>query len=568
MPNDRTNSELFKEPSRKKNIDKQLKTEMVKEPIDLDKINTLIDAGADINSVSNHGISLLMVVIAANNNTLFDKLMAKGVNVNPVDNNGFNALITASVVGNEYMVRELLNAGANPLHKNQVRHRMPPVPSLLASEWANSKNNTNIVNILRTAEQAVLNQNYSRHSLLPPIPVQPRPDAKAATQTFNFTSPAPSILQNPQQAVPSTSLNSIIPPFQKPTVSASSPTSPAPNAQNPQSAPQTNPEIDLSLAIKLNKDLNEIKGIIQRGSINITKLNSMSQSYLVEAVQHNRLDVVSYIIGKRVDLDQEHNVYLPGRPAIPLPNQPKITALIEAARRIETAQDLGELKTTCAIINTLIDHGANIYKKDSTNKNMLDYLLPNVVAHPHKIFLIEQLQRKIPKLSTLHQEKVTLKTESEVELSLLEDFNKTMILFMDKINQLKNRNNEQKQDSNTYRSLQEAVITANTLYEQLNHEKSCFIKEINPQSYELFDKNCKEHINTARTVLDKHRGWSEFLVNLVIGVTTLGVGLLIKGAVNLANNKNFLDVHQTDSSKKLNEIEESIQNANPRPGAK
>ncbi|KTD51030.1 ankyrin repeat domain-containing protein [Legionella quateirensis] len=613
MPNDPSNSDLFKSRSSNQPIvtiqatlDKELRTEMIKEPPDMNIINRLIDAGANINCVSNHGISLLMVVIAANNNALFDKLMAKGVNVNPVDNKGFNALIAAAAIGNEHMVKELLNAGADPLHKNQAQLRMPPIQSLSPSEWASSRKHTHIVGILKTAEtaaleknepnhsllpqglvqpksvaktaaQAALDKNEPRHSLLPQGLVQPKPVAKTAAQAaLDKNEPRHSLL--PQglvqpKPVATTSEHPLNKGSQqvenslKDVVSNVSPNV-SPTNQTPitRSTPQINPELELSLAIMLNKDLNEIKRIIQQGSVDVKKLNSKVQSYLVEAVQHNRLDVVNYLLGKRVNLEQEHNVYLPGRPAIPLPNQPKTTALIEAARLIGTTKHLDELKTACTIINTLIDHGANIYKQDTTNKNMMDYLLPIVESHPHKTFLIEHLQQKIPKLSTLHQEKVTLKAETALESPLLEEFNNKMNLFMDKINDLISRRDKLKPDSKDYTLLKEALNSANTLYYKLNKEKDTYLKQITPESYEHFEKNCKEHINTARTVLDKHRGWSEFLVNLAIGITTLGVGLLIKGAVNLANNKSFLAVHQTDSSKKLDDIENSIQNANPRPG--
>ncbi|WP_133141055.1 ankyrin repeat domain-containing protein [Legionella quateirensis] len=584
MPNDPSNSDLFKSRSSNQPIvtiqatlDKELRTEMIKEPPDMNIINRLIDAGANINCVSNHGISLLMVVIAANNNALFDKLMAKGVNVNPVDNKGFNALIAAAAIGNEHMVKELLNAGADPLHKNQAQLRMPPIQSLSPSEWASSRKHTHIVGILKTAETAALEKNEPNHSLLPQGLVQPKSVAKTAAQAaLDKNEPRHSLL--PQglvqpKPVATTSEHPLNKGSQqvenslKDVVSNVSPNV-SPTNQTPitRSTPQINPELELSLAIMLNKDLNEIKRIIQQGSVDVKKLNSKVQSYLVEAVQHNRLDVVNYLLGKRVNLEQEHNVYLPGRPAIPLPNQPKTTALIEAARLIGTTKHLDELKTACTIINTLIDHGANIYKQDTTNKNMMDYLLPIVESHPHKTFLIEHLQQKIPKLSTLHQEKVTLKAETALESPLLEEFNNKMNLFMDKINDLISRRDKLKPDSKDYTLLKEALNSANTLYYKLNKEKDTYLKQITPESYEHFEKNCKEHINTARTVLDKHRGWSEFLVNLAIGITTLGVGLLIKGAVNLANNKSFLAVHQTDSSKKLDDIENSIQNANPRPG--
>lgn len=78
-----------------------------------------------------------------------------------------------------------------------------------------------------------------------------------------------------------------------------------------------------------------------------------------------------------------------------------------------------------------------------------------------------------------------------------------------------------------------------------------------------FNKTCTEAINQGRPVLDKHRGWSEFLINLAIGLPTVGIGLLIKGVINVAQNKSFFFVHKTISSEIVDNLKESI---NQTPG--
>lgn len=75
---------------------------------------------------------------------------------------------------------------------------------------------------------------------------------------------------------------------------------------------------------------------------------------------------------------------------------------------------------------------------------------------------------------------------------------------------------------------------------------------------QTFNKTCTDVINQERPQLQKHRGWSEFLINLAIAIPTAGIGLLVKGAINLAQNRSFFFVHKTESSKIVDEIQDKL----------
>ncbi|KTD37407.1 hypothetical protein Lmor_0599 [Legionella moravica] len=75
---------------------------------------------------------------------------------------------------------------------------------------------------------------------------------------------------------------------------------------------------------------------------------------------------------------------------------------------------------------------------------------------------------------------------------------------------------------------------------------------------QTFNKTCTDVINQERPQLEKHRGWSEILINLAIAISTAGIGLLVKGAINLANDNSFFHVHKTKSSKIVDEIQDKL----------
>ncbi|CAM2742766.1 Dot/Icm T4SS effector Wip [Legionella worsleiensis] len=80
------------------------------------------------------------------------------------------------------------------------------------------------------------------------------------------------------------------------------------------------------------------------------------------------------------------------------------------------------------------------------------------------------------------------------------------------------------------------------------------------EDHDQFNKSCTAAIAQHRGQLDTHRGWSELLINLLIAIPTAGIGLLVKGAVNMAQKRSFFFVHKTESAKIVDEIAEQIPN--------
>ena len=73
-----------------------------------------------------------------------------------------------------------------------------------------------------------------------------------------------------------------------------------------------------------------------------------------------------------------------------------------------------------------------------------------------------------------------------------------------------------------------------------------------------FNETCRTVIALERPELDKHRGWSEFLINLAIAIPTLGLGLIVKGIINKFHHNAFFFVHKTDSAGIVDEIQETL----------
>lgn len=122
--------------------------------------------------------------------------------------------------------------------------------------------------------------------------------------------------------------------------------------------------------------------------------------------------------------------------------------------------------------------------------------------------------------------------------------------FMDKLDALRKKSEQLRDDGHT-----DAYESAKAIYVRLSTAYSAFFGDWHKGD---FQTKCHNAINENRSVLDNHRGWSEFLVNLALAVTTLGIGLLIKGVVNYATNRSFFFVHQTASAKLVDGIDSII----------
>ena len=108
--------------------------------------------------------------------------------------------------------------------------------------------------------------------------------------------------------------------------------------------------------------------------------------------------------------------------------------------------------------------------------------------------------------------------------------------------------------------LQEAHKAASKLYSDLEKQGKDFFKgKPSREDYELFKSNCEEHIKDARKVLDQHRGWKKIVLNIFAMIVTAGIGYAIAAGINIAIKGRFT-FFSTDSSEKLSELEEHIEN--------
>ncbi|CEG57061.1 hypothetical protein [Legionella fallonii] len=136
------------------------------------------------------------------------------------------------------------------------------------------------------------------------------------------------------------------------------------------------------------------------------------------------------------------------------------------------------------------------------------------------------------------------------------DFNKAIDVLKQKMEEFKRDPDFEKNPK-----LQEAHKAANKLYNKLERTgNSYFTKEPSQEEYDNFKLCCKTHIDEARSVLNEHRGWKKILINVVAIIVTAGIGYAIAAGINIAMNKGKFTFFATDSSEKLDVIEEHIKN--------
>ena len=74
-----------------------------------------------------------------------------------------------------------------------------------------------------------------------------------------------------------------------------------------------------------------------------------------------------------------------------------------------------------------------------------------------------------------------------------------------------------------------------------------------------FYSTCFEAINTSRAVLEEHRGWKEILYNIALAIVGCGLFYAAATLVNRGLNGHYFFRCSTDSSKKLDDLENSLQ---------
>ncbi|CEG58389.1 hypothetical protein [Legionella fallonii] len=137
-----------------------------------------------------------------------------------------------------------------------------------------------------------------------------------------------------------------------------------------------------------------------------------------------------------------------------------------------------------------------------------------------------------------------------------QEFNKAIDVLKQKMEEFK-KNPDFEEDP----KLQKAFNAANKLHNKLERAgNDYFRKEPSEAAYDKFARSCKSHINEARAVLDEHRGWKKILINVVAIIATAGIGYAIAAGINMAMNKGKFTFFSTDSSLKLDSIEEHLEN--------
>ncbi|MCE0721817.1 MULTISPECIES: hypothetical protein [Legionella] len=145
-------------------------------------------------------------------------------------------------------------------------------------------------------------------------------------------------------------------------------------------------------------------------------------------------------------------------------------------------------------------------------------------------------------------------------------FYKNLALLQNKITDLKERKDKALAEANgdesdeDYLALHNAWDCAQSLHRELKNKADLYFAAPDEASYAVFKRESLVLIRDAHRVLDAHRGWSEFLVNLALGVLTVGIGVGIKGLINWGFNNPFLFVHQTQSSQILDKIADVVVN--------
>lgn len=142
-------------------------------------------------------------------------------------------------------------------------------------------------------------------------------------------------------------------------------------------------------------------------------------------------------------------------------------------------------------------------------------------------------------------------------------FNEQLNLLNNKIDDFTTRGTQaiQHGNLNTYAYLKKAKIAAISLHEELSLAGAHYFGK--QTTHQDFKTTCDQLLKSAHFELDKHRGWSQFLINLAIGLSTLGIGLIVKGAINLTKNQSFFFVCKTNSSEILDKFEEGINEIAP-----
>lgn len=103
-----------------------------------------------------------------------------------------------------------------------------------------------------------------------------------------------------------------------------------------------------------------------------------------------------------------------------------------------------------------------------------------------------------------------------------------------------------------------AIVAANQLSHNLKNliDNYCSISHPNALQYQQFKLNCKQAIDGAHEVLDKHRGWGKILANILGIILALPFYLVVAGVNRLTQGR--FTLFSTESALIINAIEDRI----------
>jgi hypothetical protein len=150
---------------------------------------------------------------------------------------------------------------------------------------------------------------------------------------------------------------------------------------------------------------------------------------------------------------------------------------------------------------------------------------------------------------TLPQETKKMYTQPEKNSNEIV-FNQLIESFQIQLKQIKDKETELEKKGH-FKAAYKAQILHNTLQEAVT-------KLQDKWDFETFNTDCRTAITRAKPELEKHRGWKKVLVNLALLVVGLGVLNMLAVVFNKKLTKNFLFVVETDSSHKLEQLEQAV----------
>jgi hypothetical protein len=113
--------------------------------------------------------------------------------------------------------------------------------------------------------------------------------------------------------------------------------------------------------------------------------------------------------------------------------------------------------------------------------------------------------------------------------------------------------------------LRKAYEAAEALHKELhNAGQAYFAQEPDLDRYKKFKETCEQSIKVHRPELDKHRGCAKIIVNIFAIILTLGVGYGIALGIGKLINGSKFSFFSTNSTEKINLIEDSIEKADPK----